>query len=72
MIDDFGERYLEIVFTPGPVSIGDIACTNLTIIDDNAIEGDHSFILVLANVEFEGNIAYFGLHREPLQKLQSI
>ena len=61
--DDFGEQYLEIIFTTGPVSVGDTACTNITIIDDSAIEGDHSFILELSNVELEGGITYAGLHR---------
>ena len=61
--EDFDGENLVIIFTTGPASIGDTACANLTIIDDDAVEGDHAFILRLSSVELEGGVVNSGLLR---------
>ena len=49
--DDFNAAGpLQVLFT----NISDVSCFNITIIDDDAFESNHSFTLHLINLEIDG------------------
>ena len=57
---DFDGTGLEATFMTGATN-GATACTSITIIDDAAVEGDHSFTVVLSDVKLDPGGMYSGL-----------
>ena len=51
---------LTVTFSAGTTSSGDTACVNVGIIDDDALEGDHSFTVEISSLELPGGM-YSGL-----------
>ena len=45
---DFTPDVFEATFVAMSTSNGDIACNTITIVDDNVVEGDHSFEIQIA------------------------
>ena len=43
------EDPLTVTFNSGTTSSGDTACADITVLDDDALEGDHSFTVQLAS-----------------------
>ncbi len=45
---------LQVQFVAGVHGQGDSACANITILDDNALEGPHNFSVTLADFDLVG------------------
>ena len=61
-----GEDYdaadpLILTFLAGSTVTGTAACANVSIIDDDAVEGDHSFRVIVSGVELVPDGGYPGL-----------
>ena len=52
---------LNVTFSAGSAVNGTTACANVTIIDDNAVEGNHSFTVHVTGLELDPGGAYSGL-----------
>ena len=46
---------LEVTFTTGVATQGDTSCAQLTILDDDAFEGPHSFTVEVSLLEIESD-----------------
>ena len=49
---------LNVTFSAGSTVSGTTACANVTIIDDNAVEGNHSFTVHVIGLELDPGGAY--------------
>ena len=54
-VDYSAEGPLEVTFVSGVSSQGDTSCAQLTILDDDAFEGPHSFTVEVSMVEIESD-----------------
>ena len=52
---------LNVTFSAGSAVTGTTACANVMIIDDDALEGDHSFTVTVSNLELSPGGVYNGL-----------
>ena len=52
--EDFAEGAMEAIFMVGLTSPGQRACSFISIIDDNMVEGDHDFSVSLSSVNLNG------------------
>ena len=52
---------LSVTFSAGSAVTGTTACANVTIIDDAALEGNHSFTVTVSNLELSPGGVYSGL-----------
>ena len=52
---------LTVVFVAGSTVSGAAACTNVTIIDDSALESNHFFTVTVNGLELDPGAAYSGL-----------
>ena len=56
-----GEDYtaadpLQVTFSSGVAMLNDTACASISIVDDGALEGPHSFIVHITDVEVESGL----------------
>ena len=52
---------LSVTFSAQPFFLGATACANVTIIDDDALEGNHSFTVTVSSLELSPGGMYSGL-----------